>query len=96
METIEIGQCDFTFTAVIETLDKGPDWNVVVLPDSKEIFGTGKSLKVAGTIDGAAFSSAFLPTGQGAHLLSVPAKIRKSIGKGLGDEVTVHLTQRLT
>jgi hypothetical protein len=33
--------------------------------------------------------------GDGTHKLPVRASLREAIGKGTGDEVTVHLTERL-
>ena len=35
-------------------------------------------------------------TGRGGHMLSLNAKVRKQLGKDIGDEVTVRLTRRLT
>ena len=37
-----------------------------------------------------------LPTGTGGHMLSLNAKVRKKLGKDVGDEVTVRITERLT
>ena len=33
--------------------------------------------------------------GDGTHMLPVKADVRKAIGKALGDEVTVHLEERI-
>ena len=35
-------------------------------------------------------------TGTGGHMLSVNAKLRKRLGKGVGDQVAVHLTRRVS
>lgn len=48
------------------------------------------------TVDGEPVTAGLLPTGAGGHMLSISAKLRKTIGKDLGDVVTVHLTERLS
>lgn len=53
-------------------------------------------MKVAGTVDGIPFTGAFMAMGDGTHKLPVAADIRKAIGKSDGDDVNVHLTDRLT
>jgi hypothetical protein len=52
-------------------------------------------VKVRGTIDGHAFRGSFMAMGDGTHMLPVKSDIRKAIGKGEGDTVTVHLQERL-
>jgi hypothetical protein len=91
-------QLDYTFTATLTVFDDmvGPSWIVVYLPDSKEFFGTGKAVKVTGTVDGHPISSAFMPSGRGGHFLAMSAALRKKLGKDAGDEVTVHPDQRLS
>ena len=90
------GPLDTTFTAPIGITVKGDLWSCVEVPGSVELFGTGKSVKVVATVDGEPVAAGLMPTGAGGHMLSISAKLRKKIGKGLGDSVTVHLTERLT
>jgi len=40
------GPMDFTFTAPIGVSVKGEMWSCVEVPDSVEMFGTGKSVRV--------------------------------------------------
>ena len=89
------GPLDITFTATLGKVRPTDTWTCVQLPDSAVIFGTRGLVKVAGTIDGEPFRGAFMALGDGTHKLPVPAEIRRRIGKGDGDRVTVHLTQRV-
>ncbi|PPB48678.1 DUF1905 domain-containing protein [Arthrobacter pityocampae] len=90
------GPLDITFTTPIGVMVKGDLWSCVEVPDSAERFGTGKAIKVAATVDGEPVTAGLLPTGVGGHMLSISAKLRKKLGKEVGDAVTVHLTERLT
>lgn len=90
------GPIDVRFTAPIGLEVKGDVWSCVEVPGSVELFGTGKAIKVVATVDDEPLTLGLMPTGAGGHMLSISAKLRKKLGKDVGDEVTVHLTERLT
>jgi Domain of unknown function (DUF1905) len=88
-------EIDVTFTATITT-EANSGWTCVVMPGSGEFFGTRKAVKIAGTIDKHPFNATLLPMGDGTHMVPLKAALRKTLGKGIGDEATVHLDQRLS
>ena len=86
---------DRQFSAVLEKRPTKGGWTYVIWPGSLEFFGTRGLVKVRGTIDGRPFESAFMATGGGTHMLPVKAEVRRAIGKGEGDRVTVRLEKRI-
>lgn len=90
------GDLDYRLSAEIVDPEWMPGWCVIEIPGSQELLGTGKSVKVEGTVDDVPFSIGLMPTGRGMHFLNVSAALRKKLGKGVGDPVEVHLTRRLS
>jgi hypothetical protein len=86
---------DVTFTVQIEKDGAFPTY--LTVPDSAELLGTRRPVKVTGTTDGHPFAATLMPSGSGPHWLPLRAAICTAIGKSrAGEEVTVHLQQRLS
>ncbi|WP_410817978.1 DUF1905 domain-containing protein [Micromonospora sp. 050-3] len=86
---------DYRFTAPIEK--DGAFATYVTVPDSANLLGTRRAVKVTGTIDGHPFNATLMPSGAGPHWLPIRAALCKAIGKSAaGTEVTFHLEQRLS
>lgn len=86
---------DHRFTAPIEK--DGAFATYVTVPDSAELLGTRRAVKVTGTIDGHPFSATLMPSGTGPHWLPIRAALCKAIGKSeAGAQVTFHIEQRLS
>lgn len=66
-------------------------WTYVPLPGSKEALGTGKAVRVAGTVDDIPVQATLLPMGGGTHMLPLKQAIVRALGKGSGEQVAVRL-----
>ncbi|WP_407319841.1 DUF1905 domain-containing protein [Isoptericola halotolerans] len=84
-----------TFETTIGVDVKGDTWSCVEIPDSAEFFGTGKTVKVDATVDDVELENVgAMVTGTGGHMVSLNAKVRKRLGKDIGDSVKVTITKR--
>jgi hypothetical protein len=83
-----------TFTATIVKEENKGGWTYVLWPDSVAHLGTGKAVKVEGTMDGHPFQATFLPWGDGTHILPIKAALFKALGKQPGDTVEVRGLKR--
>jgi hypothetical protein len=86
---------DHTFDGRIGVDVKGDMWSCVEIPNSADLLGTKKTLRVDATVDGIPRANVgLMVTGKGGHMLSLNAKLRKQLKKDLGDVVTVRLQRR--
>lgn len=84
-----------SFRTTIGVEVKGDTWSCVEIPGATDLFGTGKSVRVDARIDDLVLENlGTLPTGEGGHMVSLNAKVRKRLGKDIGDVVDVTITRR--
>ena len=80
-----------TFRAIIE--DAGGGGAFVAVPfDVEKIFGK-KRVKVAAVIGGVPYRGSIVRMGGDCHLLPVLKEIRRTLGKNIGDEIDVSVTE---
>ena len=87
----QIAPINTTFQATIEDRDR---WACIQWPESVVFFGSTKSVKVRGTMNGIAFQTAFLPWGDGTQFLPVSKKLLKAMQVQAGDVIEVYLEER--
>lgn len=86
---------ELSFQTTIGVDVKGETWSCVEIPDSAEFFGTGTTVRVDALIDELRLENVgAMVTGKGGHMLSLNARARKTLGKGIGDTVDVTITKR--
>lgn len=83
------------FETTIGVEVKGEVWSCVEIPDSVELFGTGRTVRVDATIDDVVLENVgAMVTGSGGHMVSLSARVRRKLGKEIGDVVQVVVTRR--
>ena len=90
-----MGADELSFQTTIGVDVKGEMWSCVEIPCSADFFGTGKTVRVDARVDDVLLENVgAMVTGTGGHMVSLSAKIRKRLGKDIGDEVDVTITKR--
>ncbi|WP_394551882.1 DUF1905 domain-containing protein [Agromyces sp. MMS24-JH15] len=90
-----MSQADLRFDATIGVDIKGEIWSCIEIPNSLDFFGTRKSVRVDAEIDGIRLENVgAMVTGSGGHMISLSAKVRKQLGKEIGDIVRVAVAPR--
>lgn len=84
---------DLSFRAEI-TRDKNSGWPCVQMPNSAELLGTGKAIRVLARISGSDYEATMLPVGNGVHMLPLRANFRREHALEVGQHVDVQLQYR--
>ena len=86
---------ELRFDALIGAEVKGETWSCVEIPASADFFGTRKTVRVDATIDDVRLENVgAMVTGTGGHMISLSAKVRKQLGKEIGDTARVVIAPR--
>lgn len=82
-----------TFTLTI-VADATSGWTCVQIPDSANLLGTAKALKIRARVNGNPYDATLLPVGGGTHMLPLRAPFRRQHKLEIGDQIKlVLLTQ---
>ena len=85
---------ELTFRTTIGVDVKGETWSCVAIPGSAEFFGTGKTVRVRAQVDDVVLENVgAMVTGTGGHMVSLNSKVRKALGKDIGDAVDVTVSR---
>jgi hypothetical protein len=86
---------ELTFRTKIGVEVKGELWSCVEIPGSVAFFGTGRAVTVDAKVDDVTLENVgAMVTGKGGHMVSLSAKVRKALGKDIGDIVDVTIVKR--
>jgi hypothetical protein len=90
-----MGAEQLSFQTKVGVEIKGDTWSCIEIPGSAEFFGTGKTVRVDASVDGVKLENVgAMVTGTGGHMVSLSAKVRKALGKDIGDTVDVVVAKR--
>lgn len=93
MTSTEDAAAEWTLTAtstiVVDEHEGG--WTYALLPGARAVLGTGRAVKVRGTVDAVPIEATLMPFGGGAHMLPLRRGIVRALGKGAGDSIAVRL-----
>lgn len=84
-----------SFKAEIQKGEGKGGWTYVLWPESAEVLGTRRSVKVKGSIDGHTFQATFMPWGDGTHMLPLRSATMEVINKQPGDLIEVQLEEKI-
>jgi hypothetical protein len=92
---VVMGAEQLSFQTTIGVEVKGETWSCVEIPGSAEFLGTGKTVRVDAAVDDVRLENVgAMVTGTGGHMVSLNAKVRKALGKDIGDPVEVTISKR--
>lgn len=88
---------DVEFSTCIGVDVKGDVWSAIEVPNSADVFGSLRSVRVDARVDDVVVEDmGLMPTGSGELMISVSAALRKKLSNDVGDEVRVVLLRTLT
>ena len=64
-----------------DPFDASSGWPCAQMPGSAAFLGTGKAVKVAGTVGGHPYEASTLPVGNGTHMMPIRAPFGKALGR---------------